>query len=194
LNLRGIELETGSLVSAYSGNITLTPSLQKLIEIAPAVSQDVITGEIESHETGDDSAEEGAARGAPQMTSLARFQKGSLQVEAQGCRYNGSEVICQFLVRSEGSDEIMSLYGFSSQAAFSDDRDLLVRPTQLQFGEQKSNRRITGTLLANGEEELLVYLQPNTTSVRSIASLTIKCHTNSEGIFDITFENISIQR
>ncbi len=188
INLRGIELDTGSLIAAYSGNITLTPSYQRLIKQQPAVSQNVITGNKEEVKI----TAESQSSSATQISSP--FQKGNLLIEVEGCSDMGSEIVCQFSVRSAGSDETMSLYCFSSSAAYSINRELILRPTILQLGEQKSNRRITRTLLANSEESLLVFLPLDSPTPQSVAELTIKCHTNSEGIFDISFKNIPISK
>lgn len=178
INAKGLEIESGNVMAAYTGIVTLTPSLKKLVGASPAKSKDLVTGKTKTN--------------LSPISHTQSFTKGSIEVEARGCQNVGNELVCHFSVLSKDIDEVLSLYCFSSKVFFSSDRNQVLRPSKLQFGEQSGNRRITKTLRANETEDILVFLNSELLEDNFIPKISIKCHTNSQGSFDIQFDNLPI--
>ena len=188
INAMGLELETGNVLAAKIGIVTLTPSLQKLATQTPTQSKEIVRGKIVSNE--------GTTKQETKSANLPVdiISRGNLKIQNNGCSYSGTDIVCSFSFSSENSDEIVSLYCSSSQVYYSSDKNRSYNPLEFRFGDRKGNRRLTQTILANESKELLVYLRADLNPTAQLPELSIKCHTNNDGIFDITFNKLPISQ
>lgn len=178
INISGIELETGSLLIANKPQITLTPSLRKLMD----KEQDKLpTPESDLEETDISS----------QALNHPSYIKGSLNAEVRTCKVENGSLVCNFQLLSKGTDHPFSVYADKSDIILSSNKSLRIVPAEIVIDNKRGSRRVSKTLYA--DEKVSMKLTAHEISlIESVSQINIQCFSNLEGAFTMTFNNISV--
>lgn len=174
VNVQGIELETGSSLAAERGNITLTPSLQQLLE----------------EPVGDDGSD---AKPTPGTSSSSfNVKEGNLEVEIIGCQLSGGQMECRFKASSLQGENVLSVFANQSQVILSAGETKGSIPFKVELGDSSGKGRVTKILKAGKETPLIVFASPDPMPTRGPVEVILSCYSNKDGVFKLHLKDIPL--